>query len=108
MSSPVVFEAKQSDAGRLLPDRVNRLSATPQSMSSEDQDRATTPLEVDITAPSPSTSETSTVFTDLDGGDEEQVSETERRAEPVQKDRNKAAANKSPTNSLKVQKTSIT
>lgn len=105
MSSSVLPKAKQSNCGRFLTDHPNRLSATPQSALSDVQEGATTPLEVDITAPSPSTSEASTVFTDIDGGEQEETLDTEGGfAKSLEVGENKAAvASKSPSTSLTVQ-----
>lgn len=62
---------------------------------------ATTPL--DITAPSPSTSESSTVFTDLDADDEAQdVQPAVEKAESIQGDQSQINTAKSPLNNLKV------
>lgn len=93
---PSLFYAMISDLTRYSPTRPStHLSAAPLS-----DETATTPL--DITAPSPSTSEASTVFTDIDGEEPRSAQPDEEEVGAIQVDRSLRHSVKNPLLSLKV------
>ena len=91
----------QSDNTRYEPSRFNDSQQNTQPQQPMDED-ANTPS--DITAPSPSTSETSTVFTDVDGDEEPRSAQTDEEPPALEVDPytiNRLEA-KSPGAALKV------
>lgn len=89
-ANPTLFYATRSNSTRYSPARSSaHLSAAPPA-----EETATTPL--DITAPSPSTSETSTVFTDIDGEEHSTAQSEEEKAGAIQDDRSLRHSLKSP------------
>lgn len=100
----LLFYAIKSNCPRFLYGRTSGTALGPSSRLSAQPivEEATTPS--DITAPSPSTSETSTVFTDVDGEEEPRSAQPEEDNEqppPIEVSTIDANAIRSPAVSLK-------